>query len=51
MIQAKTRLKAAQTKMKSVIATIKVALDKFNGLKDATDKEVAAHQINSSWKR
>ena len=51
VIQAKTRLKAAQTKMKSTIATIKVALDEFNGLKDATDKEVAAHQINYSWKR
>ena len=37
--------------MKSTIATIKVALDEFNGLKDATDKEVAAHQINYSWKR
>ena len=38
VIQAKTRLKAAQTKMKSAIATIKVALDEFNGLKDTTDK-------------
>ena len=51
VIQAKTRLKAAQTKMKSAIATIKVAFDEFNGLKNATDKEVVAHQINSSWKR
>ena len=51
VIQAKTRLKIAQNKMKSTIATIKVALDKFNGLKDATDKEVAANQINYSWKR
>ena len=51
VIQANTRLKAAQTKMKSAIATIKVAFDEFNGLKNATDKEVVAHQINSSWKR
>ena len=51
VIQAKTRLKTAQNKMKSTIATIKVALDESNGLKDATDKEVAAHQIKYSWKR
>ena len=51
VIQAKTRLKTAQTKMKSTIATIKVTLDEFNGLKDATDKEVAANQINYCWKR
>ena len=53
VIQAKSRLKAAQTKMKSATATIKVALNEFNGLKDAapSDKEVAAHQINSCWKR
>ena len=37
--------------MRSTIATIKVALDEFNGLTDATDKEVAANQINYSWKR
>ena len=37
--------------MKSTVATIKVALDAFNGLKDATDKEVAANQINYSWNR
>ena len=37
--------------MKSTIATIKIALDEFNGLTDATDKEVAANQINYNWKR
>ena len=51
VIQAKTRLKTAQNKMKSTIATIKVALDEFNGLTDATGKEVAVKQINYSWKR
>ena len=51
VIQAKTRLKTAQNKIKSTIATIKVALDDFNGLTDATDKEVVANQINYSWKR
>ena len=51
VIQAKTRLNTAQNKMKLAIATIRVALDKFNGLTDATDKEVAANQINYSWKR
>ena len=50
VIQAKTRLKTAQNKMKSTIATIKVALDESNGLKDATDKEVAANQINKAGK-
>ena len=40
VIQAKTRLKTAQNKMKSTIATIKVARDEFNGLTDATDKKV-----------
>ena len=51
VIQAKTRLKSAQNKMKSTMAQIRVALDEFNGLTDATDKEVAANQINYSWKR
>ena len=51
MIQAKTRLKTAQNEMRSTIATIKLALDEFNGLTDTTDKEVAANQINYSWKR
>ena len=51
MIQAKTRLKTAQNEMRSTIATIKLALNEFNGLTDTTDKEVAANQINYSWKR
>ena len=37
--------------MRSTIAQIRVALEEFNGLTDATDREVAANQINYSWKR
>ena len=37
--------------MKSTIAQIRVALDEFNGLTDAADKEVADNQINYNWKR
>ena len=33
------------------MAQIKLALEEFNGLTDATDKEVAANQINYRWKR
>ena len=33
------------------MAQIRVALEEFNGLTDATDREVAANQINYSWKR
>ena len=51
IIQAKTRLKTAQNKMKSTLAQIRKALEEFVGLTDATDKEVAANQINYSWKR
>ena len=50
VIQAKTKLRAAQTKMKSATNTIKTGLEEFNELKDAapSDKEVAALLINSS---
>ena len=53
VIQAKTKLKVAQPKMKSATTTIKAALEEFNELKDAapSDKEVAALLNNSSWKR
>ena len=51
VIHAKTRLKTAQNKMRSTFAQIRVALEEFNGLTDATDREVAANQINYSWKR
>ena len=51
VIQAKNRLKTAQNKMKSTLAQIRKALEEFNGLTDATDRELAANQINYSWKR
>ena len=53
VIQAKTKLKAAQTKMRSATNQIKMALEEFKELKDASpsDKEAAALLIQSSWKR
>ena len=51
VIQAKTRLKTVQNKMKSSLAQIRKALEEFNGLTDATDRELAANQINYSWIR
>ena len=51
VIQAKTRLRTAQNKMKSNLAQIKKALEEFNGLSDETDREVAANQISYSWKK
>ena len=51
VIQAKTRLKTAQNKMRSAMAQIKLALEEIDGLTDPTDREVAANQINYSWKR
>ena len=53
VIQAKNKLRAAQTKMKSATTTIRTALEEFNELKNAapSDKEAAALLIHSSWKR
>ena len=51
IIQAKTRLKTAQNKMKATLAQIRKAVDEFVTLADETDKELAANQINFSWKR
>ena len=50
-MQAKTRLKTAQNKMKATLAQIGKAVNEFVTLADETDKEVAANQINFSWKR
>ena len=50
IIEAKTRLKTAQNKMKATLAQIRKAVDEFVTLADETDKEVAANQINFSWK-
>ena len=49
VIQAKTRLKTAQNKMKATLTQIRKAMDEFTTLEDQTDKEVAA--ISFSWKR
>ena len=51
IIQAKTRLKTAQNKMKATLTQIRKAVDEFTTLEDQTDKEVAANQISFSWKR
>ena len=51
IIQAKTKLKNAQNKMKATLTQIRKAVEEFVTLEDTTDKEVAANQINFSWKR
>ena len=51
IIQAKTKLKNAQNKMKATLTQIRKAVEEFVTLEDETDKEVAANQISFSWKR
>ena len=51
VIQAKTKLKNAQNKMKATLTQIRKAVEEFVTLEDTTDKEVAANCINFSWKR
>ena len=51
VIQAKTRLRNAQNKMKSNLAQIKKAMEEYKGPSDETDREVAANQISYSWKK
>ena len=53
VIQAKTRVKAAKTKVKSATIQIRISLEDFIELRDASprDKEAAALTIQASWKR
>ena len=51
IIEAKTRLKTAQKENEATLAQIGKAVNAFVTLADETDKEVAANQINFSWKR